>query len=355
MKIAVVTCSPRNDYPRARGLRTAFAACPDAQTMIIRNRHTGWLRYPETMLKICKARLLDRPDVYVLTFRGYEMLLFARLTLLGKPIIFDELVNFTEWMVEQGRLKEGTLSYRLFRRWNAWMTRKCRFILADTDAHAKQSAILNMLSVKRYRVLPVSAEENIFKPRAGRPDVERPFTVLYYGHMLALHGLEYVLRAAELLKDRPDISFRLAGGKKESEVARACAEATKAGAHLTHESWLPFEELPAAIHQAGLTLGGPFGGTLQAGFVITGKTYQALACAAPVLIGRNEVNEGFVDKRNCLVVPQADAQTLAKAIGWAADHPKELVRIGQAGRELYEAHFSQAAVNRIVQEMVGEL
>lgn len=355
MKIAVVTCSPRNDYPRARSLRRAFAACPGVETLIIRNGYTGMLRYPETVLRLMKARLLDRPDAYVFTFRGYEMLLLARLTLLRKPIIFDELINFTEWMVEQGRLKKSTTAYKLFRRWNIWMTRRCRFILADTEAHAEYSAILNKLSIERYKVLPVSAEEDAFKPRTTDKTDKRPFTVLYYGHMVALHGLEYVLEAAELLKDRSDIRFYLAGGKKKGSVTRACDQAVQRGARLTHEGWLPFEKLPDAIHNAGITLGGPFGGTLQADFVVTGKTYQVLACGAPVLIGRNRVNEGFVDKKNCLVVPQADAAALAEAIRWAADHPDELVQIGRAGRQLYEAHFSQAAADKIIQGVVAEL
>lgn len=307
------------------------------------------------MFKVCKARLLDRPDAYILTFRGYEMLLFVALTFVRKPIIFDELINFTEWMVEQGRLKTGSLPYRLFRRWNIWLVRRCRFILSDTDAHAEYSATLNKLSVERYKVLPVCADEKAFRPQSSRPTAKEPFTVLYYGHMVALHGLDYVLRAAELLKDRSDISFRLAGGKKLNEVTRACAKAVQSGARLTHESWLPFEKSPAAIHEAGVTLGGPFGDTLQSRFVITGKTYQVLASAAPVLIGKNQVNEGFSDKVNCLMVPQADAEALAGAIRWAADHPKELERIGRAGRQLYETHFSQAVVNKSVAGMVAEL
>ncbi len=357
MKIAVVTCSPKNDYPRARSLRQAFAKCRDVQVLVVRNNHIGFLRYPEIAIRIFKTRIFDRPDAYVITFRGYEMLLFMRLTFVRKPIVFDELINFTEWMIEQGRLQPGSFAYHIFRRWNIWMTKRCQLILADTDAHAKKSSILNKLSIDRYKVLPVSADESMFKPLAAAsgPSAKKPFTVLYYGHMVALHGLDYVLRAAELLKDRPDIEFRLAGGKKQGRVARDCAVAVRRGAHLTHESWLPFEELPTAIHKAGITLGGPFGGTLQARYVVTGKTYQTLASASPVLIGRNEVNEGFVDKKNCLVVPQADAEALAEAIRWAADHPKEMALIGLAGRKLYEQHFSHEIFDKIVARIVEEL
>lgn len=355
MKIAIVTCSPRNDYPRALSLRTAFKACPATDVRIIRNNHRGWLRYPETMLRLGKARLFDRPDAYVVTFRGYETLLIMALTLVRKPIIFDELINFTEWMEEQGRLRPGTLPYRLFRRWYAWLVKRSRLILADTGAHRDFSAKLNMLSIDRYRVIPVGTDETVFDTAAPYQPNEKQFTVLYYGHMLALHGLDYVLEAAIRLKDDPNIKFRLVGGKKQGRVAKACARAAAAGANVSHESWLPFEALPAAIADAGLTLGGPFGGTLQSRFVVTGKTCQVLACAAPVLIGANEVQEGFVDKRNCLIVPQADAAAIAETVRWAASHRRELKTIGRNGRALYETHFSQAVVNSLVAEMVEEL
>ena len=355
MKIAIVTCSPQNDYPRARSLRTAVAACPGVETLIIRNSHKSRLRYPEVMLNICKTRLVDRPDAYLLTFRGYEMFLFMALTFVRKPIIFDELINFTEWMEEQGRLKAGSIPYRLFRHWYAWLAGRARIILADTDAHAEYSATLNMLSVKRYKTVPVGTDEEIFSPGTELPFEKKQFTVLYYGHMVALHGLSHVLEAAVLLKDQANINFRLVGGKKQGKVAKACAEAERAGARITHESWLPLEDLPEAIHEAGLVLGGPFGNTLQSQFVITGKTHQVLACAAPVLIGENRVHEGFQDKQNCLVVPQADPRALVDAITWAANHPSELARIGKAGRQLYEQHFSQQTVNKLVREIVEAL
>lgn len=355
MKVAIVTCSPRNDYPRALSLRAAFAACSDVDLQVIRNSHRGWLRYFEVALKLGTARVFLRPDVYVVTFRGYEVFLFMVLTLIRKPVVFDELINFTEWMEENGRLKHDSLPYKLFRRWYAWLARRSAVILADTDAHAKYSATLNMLRVDRYKTIPVCAEENTFQPVKGMSLKKEPFTVLYYGHMVPLHGLEYVLQAAVLLKGEENVRFRLVGGKKTGKVAKACAEAAKAGAHVTHESWLPFAALPEAIHSAGLVLGGPFGDTLQAGFVITGKTYQALACGAPVLIGKNQVGEGFTDKENCLMVPQADAKALAYAVMWAAGHSKELTNIGRAGRELYGTHFSQKTVNKLVEEIVEEL
>lgn len=353
MKIAIITCYKQPDYVRARTLRTAFTAVPDVETVVIRNRHKGWLRFVEVPLKILRARRRDKPDAWIITFRGYEMLLFMALSLNRKPIIFDELVNFTEWMEEHGRLKAGNWRYRLFRRWYAHLVKRCRLILADTEAHASHSAELNRLDLSRYRTIPVGTDETVFYPRELQKPTNQPFTVFYYGHMLPLHGLSYVLEAAEMLKDRVGINFRLVGGKPK--VKKACQAAAKSGARVTHEDWLPFDELPSAALTADLTLGGPFGDTTQSQFVITGKTYQFLALGAPVLIGQNRVNDLFQDKVNCLSVPQADAKAIAEAIMWAHDHPEELKQIGQAGHRLYQAHFSQAVINGLVKQLIKDL
>lgn len=352
MKVAVITCYKQNDYVRARTLRAALAAAPGVTVLVIRNRHRGPLRYIEVSLKILRARWRERPDAYVITFRGYEMLLFMVMTLTRRPIIFDEMINFTEWLEEHRRLKSGSLAYRLFRRCYAWLVGHCRFILADTAVHARYSAQLNRLGLERYRVIPIGTDETVFYPRKVKKP-EKPFTVFYYGSMLPLHGLSYLLEAAVLLKDEPGIDFRFVGGKKPA--ARACAAAVEAGARVSYEAWLPFEELAEAAAAADLGVGGPFGGTLQSEFVITGKTYQFLALGTPVLIGGNQATAEFTDKLDCLMVAQADAAALAEAIRWADKHPKELKRIGQQGRKLYEKAFSQPVINRLAERLIKSL
>jgi len=265
------------------------------------------------------------------------------LTLTRKPIIFDEMINFTEWMEEHRRFHNGSLAYRLFRRWYAWLAGHARFILADTDAHARYSAHLNRLELERYRVIPIGTDETVFYPRKVKKP-EKPFTVFYYGSMLPQHGLSYLLEAAVLLKDEPGIDFRFVGGKKPA--ARACAAAVEAGARVSYEAWLPFEELAEAAAAADLGVGGPFGGTLQSEF---------LALGTPVLIGGNQATAEFTDKLDCLMVAQADAAALAEAIRWADKHPKELKRIGQQGRKLYEKAFSQPVINRLAERLIKSL
>jgi glycosyltransferase involved in cell wall biosynthesis len=357
MKIAVVTCYKQKEYVRAKVLRSALADCDVDNLKIfnIRNDTVKWYRYLEVFLKLIKARLKEKPDVYLLTFRGYEMLIFLVLTLNQKPIIFDELINFTEWMQEHDRFKQNSAAYKVFRALYGWFAGKCELIIADTQAHAYYSAELNKLPIKKYVVIPVGTDESVFYPKNPVLNPTQ-FNVFYYvfaSKPLPLHGLEYVIESALELKDYKDIKFTLLGGGKRAN--KLCIEANKKGAHISHEYYHPFNVLAADALASDVTIAGPLGGTLQSSYVITGKTYQFLALGRPVLIGRNKANTMFSDKQNALIVTQASSKAITKSILWAKANPKKLEQIGFNGRKTYEAEFSSQEIVSKVKKMVEKI
>lgn len=366
MKVAIITCYKYPDYGRAVVLRAGLQANPEIKTIVIKNRHRSVLRYPEVLIKTFVARLSQRPDVYLLTFRGYEILPAILLIALGKPVILDELVNPIEVVNEHRGLYRGKLKGKLMGLWRvfgglySWLLRRCRLVIADTYAHATYSAQSSGLSIDRYRVIPVGADETIFKsakhPATHTHSQSANFMVLYYGSMVPLHGLDYVLKAAVDLRDQTKVSFLLVGGGPKA-IAQI-AEARANGAHIEHRRWIEPSDLPAIINRAGLCLGGPFGNSLQSALVTTGKTYQFLASGAPALIGETKETRGsklFKNRVNCLMVPQGKAEAIAEAITWAAAHPAEMATIGQKGYELYQQHFSGKIISRKLASLLSEL
>jgi glycosyltransferase involved in cell wall biosynthesis len=357
MKLAIITCYHDPDYVRARSLRAALKLVPGVRTIVIKNRHTSVLRYPEVLWRLWQVRRHQHPDVYLLTFRGQEILPLVLLLVGRKPLIFDEFVipmayangehlNPTLTMrLKHVLARVGDPLYRL-------CLKRCKAILADTQAHAELSARTSNLNLRKILAVPVGTDEALFKPGPGI--VNEAFRVFYYGNMLPLHGVETVIAAAEQLKDRSDIDFLLVGGNKQ--IRREVLAAATRGAHIEYRKWVPFAELPALMRGASLVLGGPFGDTPQAHHVITGKTYQSLACQAPTAVGAGEATgEYFIDKKNALVVAQADVTALVKTIGWAQAHPRELKDIAIAGRKLYEKEFSTAAIARRLQPVLDGL
>jgi glycosyltransferase involved in cell wall biosynthesis len=87
--------------------------------------------------------------------------------------------------------------------------------------------------------------------------------------------------------------------------------------------------------------------------VITGKTFQFLAMAKPIIIGKHQGSwDGFVDKQNCLYVPQGDANSLADVISWAFEHPRKLSRIGRCGYELFKNDYSIEKISEKLREII---
>ena len=75
--------------------------------------------------------------------------------------------------------------------------------------------------------------------------------------------------------------------------------------------------------------------------MVTGKTFQFLSMAKPTVIGRVSYPYPFIDRFNCLYVPQGDAEALAESIRWAYFNRSRLLDIGKNGYEMYRKHFSQ--------------
>lgn len=358
MKIAVITCYKDPDYIRAKTLRAALENRAGDDVIVIKNRHRSLLlRVPEIYTRILWLRYKQNPDVYLVTFRGYELLPWVLLLAGSRPVIFDEFINPLEVVAEHRRMKAGSLVGKLMAVWNIlgnlyyWLLKHCRFILTDTDSHADYSAGLSRLPRDKYVALPVGADEDLFVP-STTPVARSPFMVFYYGNMLPLHGLEHVIEAARLLKDRP-IDFLIAGGG--SKAAETVEKAVAGGARITYQRWIPFKDLPTAMQQSNLVLGGPFGKTVQSQLVITGKTYQALAAGVPVLIGKTAVQSGLIDKQNCLIVNQADARAIAEAVDWAAKHPREMTEIAAHGHALYNDEFSVKIIRRRLDRLLNEI
>jgi glycosyltransferase involved in cell wall biosynthesis len=339
--IAVVTCYRQPDYVRAIALRKAAAKSFD-NVVVVKNRSSGVARYLQVTRQLLALRGARRPDAYLVTFRGYEILPVVLALAGGRPVYYDEFINPVEWFVfEHHKFSPKSVRARLLRWLFRRLMKRTAGVLTDTASHADYSAELLDLDRSMFHPVPVGSDDETFMPGISHPD--RPgLRILYYGSMLPLHGLSVVLEAAVLLKDLPDVSLVLVGG---TDATRSQVEDARArGARIEYESWVPYAKLPALIASSDLMLGGPFGDTVQSQFVITGKTYQFLGAGMPTVIGINRETGVFTDRVDSLLVKQGSGAALADAFRWAAENRSKLSEIGREGRALYEREFSGVVV-----------
>ncbi len=308
------------------------------------------MRYIETLRLLLHIRRAHRPDLYILGFRGHEIAWVVRRLTRGRPLVFDALMSPFAALTEER--KAGTLGALLGQLWRPWEARALReadLVLTDTVLHAAYYTRTFGLAPERILPVPVAAAESTATPEGivTRADSD-PLHVLFYGSFLPLHGIEIIVEAAASVKDIP-LRFDFIGGNPAQAWRLRALCANVGVSNYTHRTWVSFDELIAReVPAANLCLGGPFGGTPQARRVVAGKTSQCLALGRPTIIGAIDANYGFVDKHNCLLVPQGDARALASALRWAYANREALPMIGQRGQMLYRERLSVQVISQLL-------
>jgi glycosyltransferase involved in cell wall biosynthesis len=312
------------------------------------NETTGIFRYADTILRLIFIRLKHRPDIYLLGFRGHEILWLVRAITAGKPLIFDEFININAWLDEHTKQENHSFLKSLIKKYMKYGMAKCQLILTDTKLHARLSSEYYKLNENLFAHVYVGTDEQTFYKTQVAQRKKININVLFYGSFLPLHGIKYILEAAKLLNDNNHIKFTLVGGSNDDEQnIRDYVEENNLS-NIYYRRWVEYDKLPNLIEEADICLGGPFGDTPQSNRVITGKTFQFLAAAKPILIGYIDENVGFLDKTNCLLVKQGSSKNIATQIIWAYENKDKLAKIGKRGQNLYKSKFSnQNIANRL--------
>ncbi len=362
MKVCYVLAYRAPAYIRTRSILSALRRIPGFEIFEAINQSAHAYRYIETFRKTREIMERHDPEVYVLGFRGHEFYWPLRRLVGDKPIVLDALMSpYASLSRERkhgniGAIGAGAIGLKRIER---SILNDANLVLTDTPAHCRYYE--NEFSLPPHKLLsiPVGAEEPESPWQQQKHETEKSpslqMTALFYGSFLPLHGIDVILEAAHKIRNLP-IRFDFIGGdtRQTRKLFTTCQ--SRGITKFTHRSWVDFDELiNQEIPNADICLGGPFGNTDQGKKVITGKTSQCLALGKPTIIGAIDDDPGLVDKTNCLLVPQGNAEALAQALEWAQSHPEELARIGERGRALYAEKLSIKVIGDLLGKAILNL
>jgi glycosyltransferase involved in cell wall biosynthesis len=339
------------DYPRNAQviscLRGAGVHVDEHHVPVWDGRRDSWRAGPETALRLAAAelRLLQRPedhyDAVIVGYPGHFDLPAAKRAARGRPVVFNPLVSLADTFVaDRGRFRPGSAPARALATVDRRALRAADLVVADTRAHADHLSELAGLPRNRVEVAFVGAEERIFTP--GWSPAE-PFTVLFVGKLIPLHGLETILAAAQAA---PELRFRLIGSGQLEALLR------DRPANVEWIPWVEYERLPEELHRAGCALG-IFGTSGKAQRVIPNKAFQALACATPLVTADTPAaRELLVDGESALLIAPGDPDALAAALHRLAGDDELALRLSAGGRSAYESRASEGVLGRRWRELL---
>jgi glycosyltransferase involved in cell wall biosynthesis len=342
------------DYPRnAQVISALRGACVD----VIERHVSVWEANAQkwragaqaaARLALAEARLLRRPnedfDVLIVGYPGHLDLTAARRVARGRPIVFNPLVSLYDTFVEdRRRFEPKSPAGRTLKAIDTRALRAADLVVADTKMNARFLADLAGLPRERVEVCFVGAEERVFQPGW---DPAEPFTALFVGKLIPLHGVATVLEAARIA---PDLRFRVIGTGQLDQLL------TERPPNVEHVAWVDYERLPGELHMAGCALG-VFGTSEKAGRVIPNKAFQALACGVPLITADTPAaRELLVGEQSALLVPPGDAQALAAAVRRLAGDPALAQRLAEGGLQAYCNHASERVLGERWRGLIEQL
>jgi glycosyltransferase involved in cell wall biosynthesis len=289
------------------------------------------------------CRGLMRPDlVWLPGFRQRDVLAARRwCQRKNVPLLFDPLISaYAKQVFERRKFAPGSAQAERLRRREAVQLGAADLLLLDTPVHADFFAKTFNIPPARIRLVPLGAEEPLFRPMMHTPRPDAPFEVLFFGSFITLHGVENIVRAACQYQG-PPVRWRFLG---EGPARTACEQIAAGHSNVVFEGWTPYREIPEAISRSDLVLG-VFATTPQADHTISNKVFQALACGRPVLTRASHAFPADATRSGGLIFISPDEpDALAQAVRALALDRAGMPARNLAARALFDAHFSRARI-----------
>jgi glycosyltransferase involved in cell wall biosynthesis len=256
---------------------------------------------------------------------------FARLR--GHRIVIDAFISLYDTMVSDRQML-GPGGVRANVLWGIeWLAlRLADVVLVDTDQNGDFFAREFGIERQRFQTVLVGADDTFWnvrtesRPLKAPPAIDKDLpTVLFYGQLIPLHGLDTILDAIRRTEAAP-LQWLLIGSGQEEPALRAFLE-NEGSDKVTWLPWIEYDELPAVVAAAEVALG-IFGTSDKAARVIPNKVFQALAAGTPLITRESPAVRELAERFPAAIrtVPPGDGAALAGAVWEAIDGKRQPVK-----------------------------
>jgi len=277
----------------------------------------------------------------------------------GIPMVYWVQDLWPETVKYLFKLRDGPV-LRLLDRMCGWLYRQADIVLVQSDAMPELVA-RHSVPREKIRVLPNTAPE-FYRPIARSEAVEHAmqiveagFVVMFAGNIGESQGLEVLVDAADILRERNDMAFVILGsGRGEAALRQRVAdlELTARFHFLGRHSE---QSMPYFFAQAD-ALFMSLKDLPMFALTVPYKLQTYLACGKPIVASINGEGARIIKEANAgYAVPAGDSAALADALRRMAEmKPEGRQRLGANGREFFERNYSAPVVYGILEQALND-
>lgn len=307
---------------------------------------------------------LRRSDVLIVEspplFLGIAALVLARAK--GAKLVFNVSDLWPESAVQLGLVTNrwmigaSTWLEELCYRKAALITGQTMGIVQDIRRRIPRKTVRwvpNGVDLEAIAQAEGSGDPAVVRARLG---IAPEHLVLTYAGIIGhAQGLEVVLKAAELLKDRPDIHFLLVGAGPEKQGLQQLKEGLEL-AQVQFLDRMPRPDVLSLLRATDAVIVPLRDNPLFRG-AIPSKVFEALALAKPLLLGvEGEAKDLFIDKGGAgLAFTPEDPVALAQAIRRMDAGRAAMKHMGELGQAYVRQHFDREAISADFWNALNEL
>lgn len=300
---------------------------------------------------------IKRCDLIIIGYAGHLDVFIAKILNIfrRKPIIFDAFLSLYDTVAMDRKLTvPDSLKAKILRMIDRHSCMVADVVLLDTNEHIEYFVREFGLPREKFIRVFVGEDDSIFKHETILSHIpnNNPIKVLFFGTYIPLHGIDYILKAAEILKDNNDIIFSMIGNGPLLENTLSISNSMKLKNIQFITRWINYDKLPEYIREADICLG-IFGDTEKARRVIPCKVYDCIALGKPLITGDSPaVRELLTDGEDVIFCEMANPEDLAKSILTLRNDYNLRKKIGE---NAYNTYTSFASPKVIGENLVNNL
>jgi glycosyltransferase involved in cell wall biosynthesis len=297
-------------------------------------------------------RFKHHSDIIFIGFFGQFLVPVVRL-FTRKRIIFDTFLSAYQTLAfDRQSIRPCGFRAAIVRSIERLACQQANLCLLDTNQHIEYFVKQYRLDRDRFRRSLLGADDSISSISLEFTSNTEPNRIIqFHGEFQALHGVKYVIGAAELL---PDVKFRLIGAGKELKTCMDYSKEREIN-NVEFIPSVPHSQIPKYISTATICLG-IFGDTEKTQLVIPFKVYEALALGKPVITADTPaIRELLTHGKDVFLCNTAASDHLAWAIRTLLEDDELRNKIAANGYQTYLRKCTPEKIGRDIASLCGDL
>ncbi|MGI8829437.1 MAG: glycosyltransferase family 4 protein [Candidatus Limnocylindria bacterium] len=257
--------------------------------------------------------------------------------LLGTPVILDLHDLMPEFFASRFKGRMDSFAVRLVTLQERLSRGLADAVVTVTDQW-RDTLVWRGADPKRVVVVMNLPDEELFAPREPRLTGNDPIRLIYHGTLTHRYGIDLLVRAMAIVRDRVPVSLLLHGRGELATELPALIDALGLGDEITlSTTMVPAVELAAMIGQADIGVV-PNRNDMFTDGILPTKLMEYAALGVPAIVSRSTATEAHFTEDMVRYVEPANVTELADAITELAADPDLRHRLAVNAQTFTRAH-----------------